>query len=87
MIRHWYKTCPTCRQGRLFIEYDTTEKRLVLHCEECEYVWRNPEFLEQRVPNNVFQALTSGHDFAIPEEADIDKAGWAKYKLHVEDDG
>ena len=82
MKRYWYKECPTCHQGRLFIEYDTSDKRLVLHCEECEFVWKDPELMGRNVPGNVFQALVSDHDFEFPTEVEIDDAGWKKYRVH-----
>ncbi len=38
MIRKlfWYKTCPFCNQGRLFLYKNLNLNKLYFHCEECE---------------------------------------------------
>ena len=44
---YWLTVCSNCEQGRLFVFFDETAGRPYLHCEECEYGFRDPTRLEK----------------------------------------
>lgn len=78
---YWYRTCPHCDgQGRLIITKDVTANRLYLHCDECEWGWRDPE----RVDNADAKFLTLNESFGAEDATreDIGRHGWGKYALH-----
>ena len=37
--KYWYKNCPRCNQGRLFVMIRKGYAQPYLHCEECEWSW------------------------------------------------
>jgi hypothetical protein len=80
--RYWYRLCPVCEQGRLFIYRDKTHDSLFLMCEECNRMWRDPV--------QVGEAGTGYHpekgDFVaeLPSKAQITAAGWDQYCVHAE---
>lgn len=39
---YWFKVCPFCQAGRLFIMHDAKHDRLTLTCEECLYDYLDP---------------------------------------------
>ena len=80
----WHRECSLCRQGRLLIAKDTTHNVLYLHCEECEHGWRDPETTEDTKAS--FLTLLEDFEGSFPDEAEIDLAGWGKYKSHVFDE-
>ncbi len=82
----WYRTCPLCRdQGRLLVFKNTSELKLYLHCEECEWGWADPESAHSKE----LGFLTLDEDFeAMPAGAsDIKEFGWTQYALNEFDDG
>ena len=42
MERYWYRICPTCEQGRLFVKKMAEDGSLYLLCEECFCVFSEP---------------------------------------------
>ncbi|MDQ3650102.1 MAG: hypothetical protein M3458_07495 [Acidobacteriota bacterium] len=80
MTAYWYMECPVCHQGMLLIERDKRDDLLYLHCDECEFGWRDPELAHE--PNAGFQTILGGFDFEIVSAEKIDAAGWGKYRLH-----
>jgi hypothetical protein len=80
----WYHECPFCHQGRLLIAKDVTHDSLYLHCEECERGWRDPEHADD--PKASFLTLNEDFEGSFPDESEIDRMGWTKYKLHSFDD-
>lgn len=82
MLKYWYKGCMFCHQGRLFIEHDRTDDQLVLHCEECEYAWKDPEALGSINPDSTLLTLVSDHVLEYPSDSLIRDRGWARYSLH-----
>ncbi|GKX52731.1 hypothetical protein [Budvicia aquatica] len=77
---YWYKNCPNCNQGRLFVFDDITNKRLYLHCEECEMGWISPDDVDR----NINKFLTLLEDFEAVEATynQIRNYGWNKYKFN-----
>jgi hypothetical protein len=73
----WYKDCPTCDLGRLFIVEDLSRHRLYLHCEECEMGFEDPLNLSAG-----FLTLELVHDCSLAERQTIDKYGWLNFALH-----
>jgi len=56
---------------------DVSSDSLYLHCEECEWGWRNPE-----EANNVasgFLTLDADFEAEPATKGDIDRYGWAAY--------
>jgi hypothetical protein len=83
MTSSWYKECPRCSLGgggRLFIYEDATNRRLYLHCDECEWGWLHPE--QVAAPDAGFLTLNETSDAhpATPEA--IERFGWSHYALH-----
>ena len=79
MAGHWFKLCPRCDgQGRLFIVRDCSTGRLYLHCEECEYGFRNPE----ACANISDGFLAVGVRYDTPTQSEIEANGWRRYAKH-----
>ncbi len=73
---YWYDSCRHCEQGRLFLFLDQTNKKIYLHCEECEWGWHDPENINI---NAGFLTLNEEFD-AIPATiSDIISYGWGEY--------
>ena len=74
---YWHRTCPLCKQGRLLVFKNTTSNELYLHCEECEWGWRDPETSDQKERG----FLTLNEDFEAEPATwdDIAKHGWEQY--------
>jgi len=82
MIRFWFKTCPRCKQGRLFIEKRKNDGQLFLHCEECELGWRVPS--EVGAMDKSFLAIGTDSEYASKE--DIETADWGGVAKEVATD-
>lgn len=81
MTKYWNGTCPICEQGNLVIERDTTNNRLVLHCDECEWVFLNDEQIARR--SGAFNSLVADVDLQpVSDIEEIRAAGWEKYARH-----
>ncbi len=78
----WYKSCPLCNQGRLFVMRDSTNERLYLHCEECEWGFRNPA--DVYVGGPMFLTLLEEFDAAPATEEEI-RRDLAFCDLHLVD--
>ena len=72
---YWVDTCRLCGQGRLFVFMTDGDRRLYLHCEECEWGWWNP--CDLAVEQGF---LTLDKDFAsrAATREEIEAAGWAE---------
>jgi transcription elongation factor Elf1 len=77
-MARWYKTCPRCNQGRLFIMQLNESKDLCLHCEECEWNWLDPK----RVTEIDAGSLGIDYDIDSASLAVIEAEGWNEYALH-----
>jgi hypothetical protein len=78
---YWYDECTNCHQGRLIITEDLTNKRLYLHCEECEYGWTVPE--QTGNVSDGFLTLLEEFETRNPNIDEIRRYGWEKYAKHV----
>ena len=74
----WYKTCPFCNQGRLFVFKNLNISKLYLHCEECERGYYDPSQIN--IENSF---LTLQEDFEAVEATsnDIKEHGWDKLQI------
>ena len=77
---YWYKQCPRCRQGRLFIIEDVTHHRLYLHCEECEMGYKRPE--DADIPGGGFLTLDEDFKTTVANLARIVALGWEAIAQH-----
>jgi hypothetical protein len=76
----WYKTCPFCNQGRLFIFKNLNLNKLYLHCEECERGYYDPD--EFNVESS-FLTLTEDFDAIEATSQDIKAHNWDKFHLNI----
>ncbi len=67
-------------QGRLIIFKDINSTSLYLHCEECEWGWRNPDSVHDK--KAAFLTLKEDIESEIPSLDEIEKLGWGAYALH-----
>ena len=74
----WFKICPFCNQGRLFVFKNTTDNKLYLHCEECERGYYN---LEKLNSENSFLTLTEKFEAVEANFDDLKKFKWDKYNF------
>jgi hypothetical protein len=72
MPRYWYKCCPRCKQGQLFIELNRTTNSLILLCDECYWAFSDPHLCD-RVDDGEF-----GFDLHVSEPTleEISVRGW-----------
>jgi hypothetical protein len=59
---------------------DTTHERLYLHCEECEWGWKDAE--KAANPEVAFLTLDEEFETEAPTLDQIQQFGWARYALH-----
>jgi hypothetical protein len=74
-MRYWFKNCPRCRQGRLFVMRVCGTGNLCLHCEECETAWFDPARLGDPTQGKLGIDLES--EYASDQE--IEEKGWRLY--------
>ena len=72
MSRYWFKNCPECNQGRLFV-MKAVDNGFFLLCEECESAWKTPEDTNDLRKN----FSVSGLRFAYASAVEIDVTGWS----------
>jgi hypothetical protein len=77
---YWYDECVNCHQGRLIITEDITNKRLYLHCEECEYGWLDPSHAGD--VGDGFLTLLEEFETQNPSMEVIRKYGWESFARH-----
>ena len=81
MVRYWFQVCPNCDgQGRLFICREKESGDLYLHCEECEWGFRDPRRCADA--SDGFLAIDGESDIATLSE--IETAGWSCYAKHMD---
>jgi len=71
----WYTNCPNCNnQGNLNIMKNQTTSELYLHCDECEWGWRDPT----KILNSDAMFMTLLEDFhSVPATWDeIVSSNW-----------
>lgn len=77
---YWYKTCPFCGQGRLFIYKDINADRLYLHCEECERGYYDPSNI---VAEASFLILSENFEAKEASVEDIVEGGWGELRIEA----
>jgi hypothetical protein len=77
MARYWYRICPTCRQGRLFVVKLKEDGPLSLLCEECFCAFDTPA--EASDGCNCREGIDQRPIFASQE--DISRCRWSEYGL------
>jgi len=81
MLKYWYKSCPVCGQGRLFVMKRRDDEVLFLLCEECESAWSAPDKVNDLSKNVSFEGIAFGY----ATEADIERANWLVYSMNKVD--
>ncbi len=64
-MRYWYRTCPVCTEGRLFVR-KTESGALYLLCEECFCLFARPADLSN--PQNAKEGMDSQGAFASSDD-------------------
>ncbi len=72
-ILYWYKVCPFCNEGRLFVFKNININKLYLHCEECESGYYDIEHVET---GDRFLTLLDEFEASPATYADILETGW-----------
>lgn len=75
MKRYWYRLCPTCEQGRLFVQKKADAGLLYLLCEECFCKFDTPA--EADDGKNCREGMDQRGTYASQE--DIARSGWSQY--------
>lgn len=80
-MKYWYKNCPRCNQGRLFIMQRHDDMKLYVHCEECEWAWDDP----RRITEVSAGVLGIDFDSDYAEASVIENEGWSDFALNEDD--
>lgn len=78
MTCYWYRLCPVCEQGRLFVNKRADGGSLCLLCEECFCIFKAPE--EASDGTKCQEGMDVQGSFA--SEEDIAAYGWSKYSFN-----
>ena len=82
MTRHWYRLCPVCGQGRLFVCRRCDTGVLFLLCEEC--------FCRFDSPDDAVDGANCREGFGVASDradaAAIAAGGWSGYGFNTEPD-
>lgn len=77
----WYKTCPFCNQGRLFLFKNLDDNTLYLHCEECERGYKDIKNISRE---NSFLTITEEYKAREATKEDIQEFGLDLSAFHVD---
>ena len=77
MKRYWYKICPTCQEGRLFVKRRNDNSGLYLLCEECFCSFDTPA--DASDGNNCREGMDAQGVYAT--DKDISKYKWCDFAL------
>ena len=78
MSTFWYKQCPRCEQGQLFIHRNCETDGLYLHCDECEWGFSDPTQCD--LVSGGYIAVFIHYD--VPTLKEIEARGWSAFALH-----
>ena len=78
MPKYWFKQCPRCRQGQLFIHSNRETQSLYLHCDECEWGFADPTKCDS--VDDGFFAMNIHYD--EPTLDVIQQRGWSEFAMH-----
>ena len=77
---YWYRNCPVCEEGRLFVMCRMADASLYLQCDRCDAGWHDPASIA-----DLDAGFPAEDIVGRPAELeDIFKAGWLKHEMHVE---
>jgi hypothetical protein len=76
----WYKTCPFCNQGRLFIFKNLSINKLYLHCEECERGYYDPQQINVE---NSFLTLQEEFEAVNATYDDLQEHKWETLRINT----
>jgi hypothetical protein len=76
----WFKICPFCDQGRLFVFKNLDSNRLYFHREDCERVYNDPQNIDKQ---SSFLTLLEDFNSVIATKEDINKFGWNTLDLKL----
>lgn len=79
-IYFWYRICPNCNQGRLFIFKNVNANKLYLHCEECETGYYDPSHLDKE---HSFLTLNEDFESVIATMDDVKMYGWGQLQIEM----
>jgi len=79
----WYKICPFCNQGRLFVFKNLDSNKLYFHCEECERGYYGEKKINKQ---DSFLTLLENFDSVIASKDDIVQFGWNTLDLKLVDE-
>ncbi|HSI84961.1 MAG: hypothetical protein ACAI35_18415 [Candidatus Methylacidiphilales bacterium] len=79
MTLHWFRSCPLCDEGKLYIYRNKTEDVPYLNCEECEWGWYDPREVDVR--GTGFLTLAENFDAEVANINFIQAKGWNVYNL------
>ena len=68
-------SCPICKQGMVMVEKEISSGKMILHCDECEAEWENPEDALKGENGTRFKYGRT----ADPTYEEILAIGWGKY--------
>lgn len=71
-MAYWYRICPVCDEGRLFVEVREEDKKIFLSCEECYTSWEKPEDVGNSAKEFFGIDILSHH----ADEKELREAGW-----------
>lgn len=74
--------CPYCDRGWIDIQKNALDNRLFLLCDECDTIWRDPEYLilgEPTVPRIQIKINEA------PSLKEIEDVGWDKFLISIDD--
>ena len=78
-MRCWFKNCPLCGQGRLFVMRACGTGNLYLHCEQREMAWADPARLGDLTQGELGIDL----DGEYASDREIEEEGWRPYAPNV----
>ncbi|CAN5126064.1 hypothetical protein BH09BAC6_BH09BAC6_14660 [soil metagenome] len=79
----WFKICPFCKQGRLFILKNLDTGKPYLHCEECERGYLDIYNVDIQ---HSFLTVLEDFEATAATEKDISGTNWTLFKFHVVDE-
>lgn len=76
-MRYWYRLCPVCGEGRLFVRKADDGGALYLLCEECFCAFSTPA--DATCPEKALEGMETKGVFASAE--DIERGGWSSFTM------
>ena len=77
-MRYWYRVCPVCGEGQLFVRKANDGGRLYLLCEECFCAYSTPA--DATSADKALEGMETTGGFASAE--DIARGGWSEFPMN-----